>query len=132
MTAHKQIARPFNISIIGWLFLITGVLSVLATPFLFTYREMIEGSWHNPAVNLNAAIVFFCVIAVSYIFAGYAILKALSWGRTLYVIFGLIYLVLSFDLFNQALFAILSGLLPYTVLVWQLTRKPSNDWFSTT
>ena len=133
MTADTQVepvSRPSNISIIGWLFLVTGVLSVIATPIFFTYREIIEGSWHNPAVNLDAAVVFFCIMAVCYIIAGYAILKGLAWGRTLYVVFGLIFVVLSFDLYNQALLAILSGLLPYIVLVWQLTRKPSNDWFA--
>ena len=133
MTADTQVepvSRPSNISIIGWLFLVTGVLSVIATPFFFTYRSMIEGSWHNPAVNFDAAIAFFCIMAICYIVAGYAILKGFSWGRTLYVVFGLIFVVLSFDFYNQALLAVLSGLLPYIVLVWQLTRKSSNDWFA--
>ncbi len=133
MTPNKRVehtARPHTVGLIGWLFLIAGVLSVVATPFFLIYRPVIQASWHNPDVNFAAAVVIFIILGICYVIAGFAILKGKSWGRTFYVIFGLIFVVLSFDFYNQMLLAVLSGLLPYIVLVWQLTRKESNEWFA--
>ena len=101
-----QTNRPTSITVIAWIWIVTSALNALSLPISMlssTGRKVMEAAGQSPIIMmlltvLEIAVTLSCAIAL---------LKGLSWGRTLYLLYSLLALLLTMVLYRfQPLFLV--------------------------
>jgi hypothetical protein len=120
--------RPTSITVISWILIVVGVISPITTTAALNNpmaKELMARSPIPPPVQYAMLYVGILVMIVS----GVAMLKALNWGRLLYVIWSAAGSVISFATSPMKI-ALIPGLLLYLVAVFFLFRPKANRFFA--
>ncbi|MEA9585925.1 hypothetical protein VC279_06310 [Xanthomonas sp. WHRI 10064A] len=120
--------RPTSITVIAWLLIVSSVLSVIA--FVMAHgnaaaesimRQGVLPLWIQYAIGyFGMAVQFFCALAF---------FKGKSWGRTLYIGWGVLGLVIGFATSPTKL-ALIPGMILFAVVVFFLLRPAANAFFA--
>jgi hypothetical protein len=90
----KENALGTRVKIVGWLWILNGVLSVLiAIIGLIIANLNIPGSGDSVLVSVGA-LCFFIPGIIAYILTGYGLLNYKSWARILAIILAILNLIL--------------------------------------
>ena len=120
--------RPTSVTVIGWLLIVTSILSVAATYFSLNDPVAQEMMAKN-LLPLSAQYAMLFGGLVITVIAAAAMLKGLAWGRTLYVVWSIISLVVA--LFTSPIkIAIVPGVVALAVIVFFLYRPKAVAWFN--
>lgn len=122
-------ARPLLISVIGWFFLVSGIISMVSIIGFIADRSMIETAWGKLGINFTAAMITTFVTGIFYSVIGYGILKGFAWGRRLFIIFALVSATLGVIFYHAALVMVIPTIIYYGIFIWLLTRDQANEWF---
>lgn len=123
--------RPVSISIISWFLIVSGCLAflgALSLPGIYNnpqYQDLIKAQGGSLGRDLVLAIIGSAVNIIS----GIVMLKAINWGRYLYLWANGISFLLSFVIHKFNLLIIPSIIL-YIVICVFLTRKAASDFFT--
>ncbi len=124
--------RPRSITVISWLFIVTGGFSLLGVIIglwnpqaQHIAREIME---QNPLpLSVQYAVSFTGLTAT--LASGIFMLRGANWARYLYIIWGAISLLLS--VFTApAKLAIIPGLAIYGIIVFFLMQPKANEFFN--
>lgn len=123
--------RPLSVSIIGWLLVVLGVISIVT--ILWSYRQvganprvaaLMASSPLSPALQETIGVIG----SVVNIAAGILLLKRIEAGRLIYVVWTVLTLLLS--LWSSPVkVAIIPGLILFAVVTFFLFRRPVTAWF---
>lgn len=125
-------SRPMIITVIGWFFIVSGIVSIVSIIGFIADRPMIEAAWGNLHIDFTAAMITTFVTGVFYGIIGYGILKGHTWGRKLFIIFGLVSVTLGIIFYHAALVMVVPTVIYYGIFIWLLTRDQANEWFEGT
>lgn len=120
--------RPTSVTVIGWLLIVTSVISVVTSYFSLDNPIAQELMAKNSLpLSVQYAMLFGGLIIT--VIAGAAMLKGFVWGRTLYVVWSIIGLVVG--LFTSPVkMAMIPGAVALAVIVWFLYRPNAAAWFN--
>ncbi|MCC4586495.1 hypothetical protein LL962_05120 [Xanthomonas sp. NCPPB 1067] len=120
--------RPTSLTVIAWLLIVSCVLSVAS--FVMAHgnpaaesimRQGVLPLWLQYAIGyLGMAVQLVCALAF---------LKGKAWGRTLYIGWGVIGLVIGFATSPMKL-ALIPGAILFAVVVFFLLRPAANAFFA--
>jgi hypothetical protein len=119
--------RPISITIVGWLLVVSSVLSLLS--MWMTYSDPavqagMERTGNTPALPIAIGVLG----AIVTVIAAYGILKGMNWGRLLYALWAVIGILAA--LFMGPLgAATLVGVVLVLVLLFFLFRPAADAWF---
>lgn len=120
--------RPTSVTVIGWLLIVTSILSVAATYFSLNDPVAQEMMAKN-LLPLSAQYAMLFGGLVITVIAAAAMLKGFAWGRKLYVVWSIIGLVVA--LFTSPIkIAIVPGVVALAVIVFFLYRPKAVAWFN--
>lgn len=120
--------RPTSITVIAWIIIIWGGLSLVAMLLTSRMPEMqqaLEAAGISVAFSILCAIVGFAISAVS----GIAILKGLNWGRLLYLCYVPISIIFEWGLYGFDPGAHIPAIIFYLVVLTILTRPAASAFF---
>jgi hypothetical protein len=120
--------RPTSVTVIGWLLIVTSILSVAASYFSLNDPVAQEMMAKNLLpLSVQYAMLFGGLVIT--VIAGVAMLKGFVWGRTLYVVWSVIGLVVG--LFTSPVkMAIIPGAVALAVIAFFLYRPKAAAWFN--
>ena len=122
--------RPTSITVISWILIVMGVISLITATAALTNPMAKELMARSP-VPLPVQYAMLYVGILVTIVSGVAMLKSLNWGRLLYVIWGVTSFVITFATSPMKI-AIIPGFLLYIVVVFFLFRPKANRYFAGT
>lgn len=122
--------RPTSITIISWILIVVGATSLITTTAALNNPMAKELMARSP-IPLPVQYATLYVGLLVMIISGVAMLKALNWGRLLYVIWSAAGFVISFATSPMKI-AIIPGFLLYLVVVFFLFRPKANQFFAGT
>jgi hypothetical protein len=119
--------RPISITIVGWLLVLSAVLSLLS--MWMTYSDPavqagMERTGSSPAMPIALGVLG----AIVTIVAAYGILKGMNWGRILYTgwaVIGIVAMLIMGPLTN----ATVVGIVLMLILLFFLFRPAADAWF---
>lgn len=127
--------RPFAIGMGGWTLIFGGMSSFI---MLFVYPS-IASLFNTPWLVTGPDPVWIYGImlltGVCYLAAGTAVIGGHVWGRTLFLLFEPIHIVLSYVIYLHKPYAAYLNafnILFYGIYAWMLTLPSSNEWFAGT
>lgn|SRR2546422_167527 len=122
-------SRPTSITIISWLFIIGGGLSLVQVPWVISKPEVqriLEVM--TPGMSVTMSVAISTVGSVVSLISGVAMLKGHNWGRLLYLCYTPIATVPIWIIYGFHLVYIYSIVLYIIVLVF-LTRQAASTFF---
>jgi len=122
--------RPTSITVISWILIVVGVISSVTTTAALNNPMAKELMAQNPIPQPVQYAVLYVGLLVMIV-SGVAMLKALNWGRLLYVIWSAAGFVISFATSPMKI-AMIPGFLLYLVVVFFLFRPKANQFFAGT
>ena len=120
--------RPTSITVISWILIVLGVISLITSTVALNNPMAKELMARSP-IPLPVQYAMLYVGLLVTIISGVAMLKALNWGRLLYVIWSAAGFVISFA-FSPMKIAMIPGVLLYLVVVFFLFRPKANQFFA--
>jgi len=120
--------RPLSVTIIAWLLIVFGILSLIAIPLSLgnpMTKELMAKSMVPIPVQYFMMGAGLFVTIVSGIF----MLKGANWARMLYVIWSAFSFVFSF-VTSPARLMVIPGLLLYLIVVFFLFRPKATAFFT--
>ena len=120
--------RPTSVTVIGWLLIVTSIFSVAASYFSRDDPTVMEMMARNLLpLSVQYAMLFGGLVI--NVIAAVAMLKGLAWGRTLYVAWSVIGLVIG--LFTSPFkMMIIPGAVVLALIAFFLYRPNANAWFN--
>jgi hypothetical protein len=122
--------RPTSITVISWILIVVGVISLITSTAALKNPMAKELMARSP-IPLPVQYAMLYVGLLVTIISGVAMLKALNWGRLLYVIWSAAGFVISFATSPMKI-AMIPGFLLYLVVVFFLFRPKANQFFAGT
>jgi hypothetical protein len=122
--------RPTSVTVISWILIVVGVISLITTTAALN-NPMAKELMARSSIPLPVQYAMLYVGLLVTIISGVAMLKALNWGRLLYVIWSAAGFVISFATSPMKI-AIIPGFLLYLVVVFFLFRSKANQFFAGT
>ena len=119
--------RPLSISIVSWLFIATGAIILIMLPINLNNPMAREIMARNP-LPFPVQLGFNVIGALVSLVCGVAVLKAKDWGRTVFIGWSLLGLVIGF-LTSPIKSILLISLLIIAAYAFFLFRKPADEWF---
>lgn len=120
--------RPTSVTVIGWLLIVTSIISVAASYFSFDDPIAKEMMAKN-LLPLSAQYAMLFGGLVINVIAAVAMLKGFAWGRTLYVVWSVIGLVIG--LFTSPVkMVIIPGAVALAIIAFFLYRPKAAAWFN--
>ncbi|WP_018247528.1 hypothetical protein [Orenia marismortui] len=119
--------RPTSITVIAWILIITGGLSLIGTTFSLNNPEVIKIMEKSPVPIFIQNIIMYVGLIIT-ITSGIAILKGLNWGRYTYVIWSIFSFIFSL-LTSPMKMAMIPGLVILLIVIFFLFRSPANNYF---
>jgi uncharacterized membrane protein HdeD (DUF308 family) len=121
--------RPVSVIAIGWLVLVGGIIALASAFLVFAVPEL-QHAVEESRWSLVEAVSWSAVWGLTYIAAGLGMLKALNWGRLLFLIYTPLALLLSWVLRGFEWLSL--TLLPlYVVALVFLARPAAATFFAT-
>ena len=120
--------RPKSVTVIAWILIVTGVISVFTILSSLNNPMVKELMSKSPLpIPLQYAMMYlaFAMLVIS----GIGMLKGQGWAKLLYVIWGAIGSLISL-ITSPAKAALIPGLLFYAIVVFFLYRPASNKYFT--
>lgn len=120
--------RPTSISVISWILIIMGGISLVATTAMINnpaVRDLMSKSPIPIPVQYAMAYVGFLILIIS----GIAMLKGHNWARFLYVIYSLIRLIIDIATLPIKA-AIIPGVVVFLFAAFFLFRLNANAFFA--
>jgi hypothetical protein len=120
--------RPTSLTVIGWIFIVLGGLSAVATLFTYNSPEVQAIMEESP---LSVATQYTMMIAglAASIAAGIGILKGQNWARYLYVGWSLIGFAVTIAT-SPLTASMIPGLVLFLVFAIFLFRPQANEYFT--
>jgi hypothetical protein len=119
--------RPLSITIIAWLLIVLGAISLFFSLMSMNNPEVTElMSKNSLPVSAQYGILYLEVLI--NLTAGVAMLKGRNWGRFLYVGWGLVGFLIAAIATPEKL-RLLPGLVFFAVIVFFLFRPIANEYF---
>jgi hypothetical protein len=122
--------RPTSITVISWILIVVGVISLITSTAALN-NPMAKALMARSPIPLPVQYAMLYVGLLVTIISGVAMLKALNWGRLLYVIWSAAGFVINFAT-SPIKIAIIPGFLLYLVVVFFLFRPKANQFFAGT
>jgi len=122
--------RPTSITVISWILIVVGVISLITSTAALN-NPMAKGLMARSPIPLPVQYAMLYVGLLVTIISGVAMLKALNWGRLLYVIWSAAGFVINFAISPMKI-AIIPGFFLYLVVVFFLFRLKANQFFAGT
>ncbi|MEW6624949.1 MAG: hypothetical protein AB1420_17805 [Bacillota bacterium] len=120
--------RPLSVSFIAWYIILSNAFS-LASTFTLLRNPEIRDAFSSMGMSPTLLLSLSLVSAVIVVALGIAILSGFNWGRIAYLIY--------YPVTTLAFWKILSlpnthlnGLILYIVILFFLTRRPANEFFT--
>ena len=123
-------ARHTSITVISWILIVAGVISLITSTVALNNPMAKELMARSP-IPLPVQYAMLYVGLLVMITGGVAMLKALNWGRLLYVIWSAAGSVIGFATSPMKI-ALIPGFLLYLVVVFFLFRPKANQFFAGT
>jgi len=120
--------RPTSITVISWILIVVGVISLITSTAALNNPMAKELMARSP-IPLPVQYAMLYVGLLVTIISGGVMLKALNWGRLLYVIWSAVGFVISLAT-SPIKMAIIPGFLLYLVVVFFLFRPKANQFFA--
>lgn len=124
--------RPTSITIIAWLIIVMGVITLITTSIALINPEMREQSEElmkqSNAPVMVQYILMYMGLGVSFV-SGIAMLNAKNWGRVLYVVWNAFSLIYGF-ITSPVKMGLLPSVIFTLVIVFFLFREPANKYFA--
>lgn len=120
--------RPTSISVIAWILIVIGVISLITTTAMFNNpmaRDIMAKSPLPIPVQYAMGYIGLLVMIVS----GIAMLKGQNWARFLYVTWSLIGFVIGIAT-SPMKAAMIPGLMVFVIITFFLFRPKANEHFS--
>lgn len=120
--------RPTSVTVIGWLLIVTSVISV-ATSFFSLDNPIAQELMAKNSLPLSVQYAMLFGGLIITVIAGAAMLKGFVWGRTLYIAWSIIGLVVG--LFTSPVkMALIPGAVALAVIAYFLYRPNAAAWFN--
>jgi len=120
--------RPLIITIVGWWLIVTAITTAYSIYYISSYDEV--PVWGDTSVGAVWIIIFNVINGIVYLASGYGILNGKSWGRTVYLIYTPLSILVSAIAFQNEQSIIIIGLLYFSLIAFFLIRKDSNDFLN--
>lgn len=121
-------SRPTSISVIAWILIVVGVLSLIANLITMSNPEVKEMMTRGPIpISLQYVLIYVGLSII--IISGIGFLKGLNWARLLYVAWGVIGIIINFVSTEFSMIKI-PGVLIFVIIVFFLYRPKANEFFS--
>lgn len=120
--------RPTSISIIAWLLIVSGGISLIASSASLN-NPMVKELMAKSPIPISAQFAMMFIGLVVSLASGIGMLKKQNWARFLYVIWGAIGLLIG--LFTSPIkTALIPGVLFFAIIVFFLFRPVAKQYFS--
>jgi len=120
--------RPASVTVIAWLLIVLGALSILTTTTAINNPAVLEVLGKSPLpVGVQFAMTY-AGLAVMIV-SGVAMLKGRNWGRLLYVIWTGVSIVIG--VFTSPIkAAMIPGVVVFIIACFFLFRPRANEYFA--
>lgn len=122
--------RPLPVTIVGWWLLVTGAFQILA--YASTSNPLLQEMWKDQGLNTEIIVIWSVIAGIGHVAAAIGILRGQRWGRTIYLVVGLLGTVAGAAILGSTLAMSLISVLIYGVFVFILTRPDAEAYFSGT
>jgi hypothetical protein len=120
--------RPLALTIIGWLLVMMGIVSMFATSANLKNPKVIEYMSRSPLpLSIQYAILALGVMVMTI--SGLGILKGKNWARFLYTGWGLGSFLMSLAIGTMQT-SMIPGLIIFLIIAYFLFRHDANAYFS--
>lgn len=123
--------RPTSITFIGWLLIVLGVISLVASLFSLTRPEYRALMTQYTALPFSVQVALIFIGLAVTIVCGAAILKGLNWGRWLYLVWNVISILISL-VTTPVRFSLLPSVILLAVVFFFLFRPAAGQYFKPT
>ena len=120
--------RPVSLSVIAWILIVMGALSLITVPFLFNNPNALEMLKQNP-LPIPVQFATSMLSPIVSIVSGIAILKGKNWGRFFYVIWWLIGFAVGL-ITTPVKVAMIPGTVVFLVIVYFLFNRKASEFFT--
>ena len=127
-TKKEMKKRPTSISVIAWIYIVLGGISLITTTLMINNpmaRDLMSKSPIPIPVQYALSYVGLLIMIVS----GVAMLKGCNWARFLYVIWSIIGFLVGFTT-SPMKAAMIPGFVVFLVVAFFLFRPKANAFFS--
>ena len=120
--------RPTSITVIAWILIVTGVISLITTTIGF-FNPMVKELMSRSSIPIPAQYIMSFVGLLITLISGIAMLKGNNWARFLYVIYAIISFVIFFAT-SPMKAALIPGFIFFLVVAFLLFRPKANNYFT--
>jgi len=120
--------RPLIITIIGWWLIITEITTAYSLFYISSFDEV--PFWSDTSIDAVWIIIFNVISGIVYLASGYGILNGQSWGRTLYLIYTPVSILVGAIAFQSDQTIIIISVLFFLLFAFLLTRQAPTDFFN--
>ena len=120
--------RPTSVTVISWLLIVLGVLSLAVTTLLRNNPMVLETMSHSPIPVSIQYVLTYLGTAITVI-SGIVMLKGKNLGRFLYVGWSVVSLLIAL-VTSPAKAAMIPGIVIFLVITFFLFRPKANAYFS--
>lgn len=120
--------RPTSLTVIGWIFIVLGGLSAVATIFTYNSPE-VQAIMEESPLSVPTQYAMMIAGLVVSIAAGIGILKGQNWARYLYVGWSLIGFAVTIAT-SPLTVSMIPGLILFLIFVIFLFRPKANEYFT--
>ena len=120
--------RPTSVTVIAWLLIVLGGLSILTTTAVINNPTALELMGKSPLpIGVQFAMTYAGLVVM--IVSGVAMLKGRNWGRLLYVIWTAVSIVIG--IFTTPIkAAMIPGVVVFIIACFFLFRPRANEYFA--
>ena len=120
--------RPTSVSIIAWFLIATSLISVI-TSYTSLDNPVAQELMAKNLLPMSVQYVMLYVGLAISLASGFAMLKGLNWGRTLYVVWSVLGIVIGLATSPMKLMLV-PGVIVLGIIVFFLYRPKANAFFS--
>jgi hypothetical protein len=126
--AANSSGRPVSVTVIAWILLVTGGLSLVTSFFTMDNPQVRELMAKSPLPIPLQYVLMYLGLTISLV-SGFAMLRGCDWGRKLYVGWSCVGFLIGFAT-SPMKFALMPGLVFFIVIVFFLFRPRANAYFT--
>ena len=120
--------RPVSVSIISWLLIVMGGISVISTTMMI-HNPMMRDLLSKSAIPIPVQFAISYIGLLIMITSGIAMLKGCNWARILYTVWGATGLAIGI-VTSPMKMALIPGIVCFAIVVFFLFRPKATAYFS--
>ena len=121
--------RPGSLRFIAWFTIITGSISLLATPLNFRYTPSVDAMRSMVKIDLNLYLALMAGLVAVDILCAVFWLKGRNWSRLLWAVTTPLTIAVVPLVVTSNVYYVVYGLVWYGVIMFILYRKPADRFF---